>query len=77
MIFGIVIIVVYWINFIVGVIIFVVDIGVIFLFVVNVNLLLWRRDIVIEIYDNLVKNKEKVLKEIILNIKKRCIEIIN
>lgn len=76
MIFGIGFIVVIWINFIVGLIIVVVGIGFIFLFFVNVNLILWRINVVIEIYDNLVINKDKVLREIFLNVKKRCIEII-
>lgn len=77
MIFGIAIIAAYWINLIAGVIIYAVDIGATFLFAVNVNSPSWRRDIATEIHDNLAKNKEKVLKEITLNIKKRCTETIN
>lgn len=77
MIFGIAIIAAYWINLIAGVIISAVDIGATFLFAVNVNSPSWRRDIATEIHDNLAKNKEKVLKEITLNIKKRCTETIN
>lgn len=77
MIFGIAIIAAYWINPIAGVIISAVGIGATFLFAVNVNSPSWRGDVATEIHDNLTKNKEKVLKEITSNIKKRCTETIN
>lgn len=77
MILGIGLIAAIWINPIAGLIITVVGIGSTFLFTVNVNSTSWRRNVATEIHDNLATNKEKVLREISLNVKKRCIETIN
>lgn len=77
MIVGIGLIAAIWINPIAGLIITVVGIGATFLFAVNVNSPSWRRNVATEIHDNLATNKEKVLREISLNVKKRCIETIN
>lgn len=41
----------------------------IFIIVINVNLWLWRRNVVFEIYEKVFKNREEVVKEVILNVK--------
>lgn len=69
MILGVGISVVLWVSFIVVLIVFVFVIIVFFFFVVDVNFILWRRKVVDEIYENVLKNKEKVLKDMFLNIK--------
>lgn len=76
MIFGIGLIAAIWINPIAGLIIAVVGFGSTFLFSVNVNSTSWRTNVATEIHDNLATNKDKVLREISLNVKKRCIETI-
>lgn len=71
----------WWYNSTAGMIISAVGIGVrigsTFLFTVNVNSRSWRRGVATEIHDNLSKNKEKIFKEISLNIKKKCSETID
>lgn len=44
-------------NFYVGIVVGVVSVVIILFYVVNVNLEVWRRDVVIEIYENVFKNK--------------------
>lgn len=43
-----------------------------FIITVNVNSEAWRRDVASEIYENVSKNKQNVIRELTLNIKERC-----
>lgn len=65
------------INFFVGVIVGIVSVVGMFIIMVNVNLEIWRRDVVFEIYENVFKNKENVIWDVILSIKERCKIIID
>lgn len=55
-----------------GVFVGVVSVIGIFVIVVNVNLLLWRRNVVFEIYVNVIWNKEVVVREVMFNISEWC-----
>lgn len=48
-----------------------------FLFAVDVNSFQWRKNVANEIYENLSRNKEKVIKDISSNIKQRCKETVD
>lgn len=69
-VFGIMIIVILLIVKFYLVVIFFFMIVVIILFCfVDINFKLWRRDVVNEIYEEMNKNKEKILKELLKNIR--------
>lgn len=74
MILGVVIIVALWVNSIAALIVYAFSISASFLFAVDVNSTSWRRKIADEIHEHLSKNKEKVLKDMSSNIKRRCKE---
>lgn len=40
----------------------------IFIIVINVNLWLWRSNVVFEIYEKVFKNRDEVVKEVIFNV---------
>lgn len=65
------------INFFVGIIVGIVSVVGMFIIMVNVNLEIWRRDVVFEIYEKVFKNKENVIWDVILSIKERCKIIID
>uniref|UniRef100_A0A8W8NZR8 Peptidase S1 domain-containing protein n=1 Tax=Magallana gigas TaxID=29159 RepID=A0A8W8NZR8_MAGGI len=77
MILGVAIIVALWVSSIAALIVSAFVIGASFLFAVDVNSTSWRRKVADEIHENLSKNKEKVLKDISSNIKRRCKETID
>lgn len=43
-----------------------------FIITVNVNSEAWRRDVASEIYENVSKNKQNVIRDVTANIKERC-----
>lgn len=77
MILGVVIIVALWVNSIAALIVYAFSIIASFLFAVDVNSTSWRRKIADKIHEHLSKNKEKVLKDMSSNIKRRCKETID
>lgn len=58
----------FFIVFIVGVII----VFRILIVGIDVNLWLWRKNVVFEIYEKVFKNKDEVVKEVILNVMEWC-----
>lgn len=59
-------------NPLLGVLLAIISVVGTFLFAVNVNSRSWRRDVANEIYKQVDKNKEKVLKELLSSIRNRC-----
>lgn len=75
--FGIAIIVAMWFNVIPVLIVSAFVIIASLLIAVDVNSISWRKNVANEIYENLSKNKVKVIKDISSNIKQRCKETID
>lgn len=77
MILGVAISVALWVSSIAALIVSAFVITASFFFAVDVNSTSWRRKVADEIHENVSKNKEKVLKDMSSNIKRRCKETID